>query len=91
MCNEYVSVRRDAVEWLKKHYPVLCEKSGLCERVAGRLYTRSTLPHPLAGQHINQGSMDAAADAYEAEYNAAKKTPNVQSDRLAEDKGGIEK
>lgn len=28
-------------------------------------------PHPLAGQHINQGSMDAAADAYEAEYNAA--------------------
>ncbi|MGE3596620.1 MAG: hypothetical protein AB7N70_13815 [Dehalococcoidia bacterium] len=29
-------------------------------------------PHPLAGQHINQGSMDAAADAYEAEYNAAR-------------------
>ena len=27
--------------------------------------------HPLAGLHINQGSMDAAADAYEAEYNAA--------------------
>lgn len=27
--------------------------------------------HPLAGQHINQGSFDAAADAYEAEYNAA--------------------
>lgn len=26
--------------------------------------------HPLAGLHINQGSMDAAADAYEAEYNA---------------------
>ena len=25
---------------------------------------------PLAGLHINQGSMDAAADAYEAEYNA---------------------
>ncbi len=29
------------------------------------------MPHPLAGQHINQGSMDAMADAYEAEYNAA--------------------
>ena len=28
--------------------------------------------HPLAGLHINQGSMDAASDAYEAEYNAAK-------------------
>ena len=26
--------------------------------------------HPLSGLHINQGSMDAAADAYEAEYNA---------------------
>jgi len=29
-------------------------------------------PHPLKGLHINQGSMDAAADAYEAEYNAAQ-------------------
>ena len=29
-------------------------------------------PHPLAGQHINQGSMDAAADAYETEYNTAR-------------------
>ena len=26
--------------------------------------------HPMSGLHINQGSMDAAADAYEAEYNA---------------------
>jgi hypothetical protein len=31
-------------------------------------------PHPLAGQHINQGSLDAAAaDAYEAEYHDALK------------------
>lgn len=29
--------------------------------------------HPLAGLHINQGSMDAAADAYEAEYDAARR------------------
>lgn len=29
-------------------------------------------PHPLGGMHINRGSMDAAADAYEAEYRAAK-------------------
>ena len=28
--------------------------------------------HPLEGLHINQGSIDAAADAYEAEYNAAR-------------------
>ena len=26
--------------------------------------------HPMAGLHINQGSMDAAADAYEAEYSS---------------------
>ena len=38
--------------------------------------------HPLAGLHINQGSMDAAADAYEAEYNAA------QEARLVEEKRG---
>lgn len=31
--------------------------------------------HPLSVLHINQGSMDAAADAYEAEYNAAKNKP----------------
>lgn len=33
--------------------------------------------HPLAGLHINQGSMDAAADAYEAEYNAAHNAVHV--------------
>ena len=37
-----------------------------------RLQEQDEQPHPLAGQHINQGSMDAAADAYEAEYNAAR-------------------
>ena len=29
-------------------------------------------PHPLAGLHINQGSADAVADAYEVEYVKAK-------------------
>ena len=28
--------------------------------------------HPLEGQHINQGSVDTAADAYEGEYLRAK-------------------
>ncbi|WP_368640433.1 hypothetical protein ABRZ04_04260 [Castellaniella ginsengisoli] len=28
--------------------------------------------HPLSGLHINQGSIDAAADAYEGEYLRAK-------------------
>ena len=35
-------------------------------------------PHPLAGQHINQGSLDAAADAYEAEYNKAQEARRVE-------------
>lgn len=30
--------------------------------------------HPLECMHINQGSMDALADAYEAEYNEWKAT-----------------
>ena len=50
MCDEFVSARKDAVEWLKKHYPALCEKSGLCERIGGRLYLRSTLTEQR--QHI---------------------------------------
>lgn len=37
------------------------------------LQEQAEQPHPLAGQHINQGSMDAAADAYEAEYYDALK------------------
>ena len=40
--------------------------------------------HPLDGLHINQGSLDAAADAYEAEYNKAQgiETPNVKWNSL---------
>lgn len=41
------------------------------------LQERGEYPHPLAAVHINQGSMDAAADAYEAEYNAAHKTSDL--------------
>lgn len=32
---------RQAVDWLKKHYPALCIKAGLCEMVGGRLYTKT--------------------------------------------------
>ncbi len=37
-------------------------------------------PHPLAGLHINQGSMNAAADAYDAEYNAAQEARRAERD-----------
>ncbi len=36
---EPITVLASAVEWLKKNYPTLCEKSGLCERIRGRLCT----------------------------------------------------
>lgn len=46
--REMISVRAVAMDWLKKHYPTLCEHSGLCERIGGRLYTRTTLPQRVA-------------------------------------------
>ena len=36
--------------------------------------------HPLEGLHINQGSLDAAADAYEAEYNEAQEARRRRSE-----------
>ena len=36
--------------------------------------------HPLEGLHINQGSLDAAADAYEAEYNEAQEARRAERD-----------
>ena len=44
-CKESITVSRQAVDWLKENYPQLCIKAGLCERVAGRLYTK-TLSYP---------------------------------------------
>lgn len=40
---KFIPVRRSAIEYLKSKFPALCETSGLCERVAGRLYTITTL------------------------------------------------
>ncbi len=36
--------------------------------------------HPLMCLHINKGSMDAAAEAYELEYNAWKKSNDLADD-----------
>jgi len=38
-----IPVRESAVEWLKKHYPDLCVKAGICEKIAGRYYTITTI------------------------------------------------
>ena len=39
-CKESITVNRQSIDWLKKNYPDLCIKAGLCERVAGKLYTK---------------------------------------------------
>src|ERR1700754_868901 len=56
--HETVTVPREPIEWLKTHYPALCEKAGLCERIGGRLYTRTVCaPHHPTG---DADSVDAA-------------------------------
>lgn len=47
-------------------------------------------PHPLAGVHINQGSMDAAAEAYEAEYLAEKWARLLNDKRRSDQSRGAE-
>ena len=44
-CPQTVTVNVEAVNWLKEKYPALCIKAGLCERIGGRLYTK-TYYHP---------------------------------------------
>lgn len=53
-CIEAVTVPRASIEWLNEHYPALCEKSGLCERIGGRLYTK-TLATPAPDAAAAQG------------------------------------
>jgi hypothetical protein len=63
--QDFVSVPAEAVEWLKKHYPALCERSGLCEQVGGRLYTRS------AGPQAKRRDRDADRISFpDPEFNA---------------------
>lgn len=59
----FVPVPADAVDWLKKNYPALCEKSGLCERVGGVLYTRTTLatPRPPVSVEVSEETILALA------------------------------
>ena len=45
-CHETVTVNAKSVNWLKEKYPELCIKAGLCERIAGRLYTKTFTTPP---------------------------------------------
>lgn len=66
--SDHVTVRTDAVDWLKKHYPALCEISGLCERVGGKLYTR-TFREPDATRQAPSDALTKAVEALEAARN----------------------
>lgn len=47
-CFEKVTVNAQAINWLKEKYPELCIKAGLCERIGGRLYTKTFIDPPAA-------------------------------------------
>ncbi len=47
-CFEKVTVNAQAINWLKEKYPELCTKAGLCERIGGRLYTKTFIDPPAA-------------------------------------------
>jgi hypothetical protein len=47
---EKVTVNAQAINWLKEKYPELCIKAGLCERIGGRLYTKTFIDPPAPQQ-----------------------------------------
>jgi integrase len=51
--------------------PVGWSDTDWIKHIADRRKHEQEKPHPMSCLHINQGSLDAAADAYEAEYNKA--------------------
>jgi len=59
-----IPVRSSAIDWLKEHYPALCEKSGLCERIGGRLYTKTLLPVAISTNGCDQKIYQKIADNY---------------------------
>jgi hypothetical protein len=66
---DFVPVPRAAVEWLKEHFPALTEKAGMCERIGGRLYTKTALAPTAPAQSTDDAR--AAADFYAANPSAA--------------------
>ena len=51
--------------------PVGWSDTDWIKHLANRRKREQKQPHPMSCLHINKGSFDAAADAYEAEYNKA--------------------
>lgn len=67
----HVKPRPDGVK-MRCGGPAICR---VCQQEKSQLEMSQRINeafHPLDGQHINQGSMDAAAESYEREYLLAK-------------------
>jgi hypothetical protein len=63
--NAQAIVNTQAINWLKEKYPELCIKAGLCERIGGRLYTKTFIDPPAA-----QPEQEPLMDAIRAEPTA---------------------
>lgn len=88
---DYIMVRRSAVDLLKVLNPALCIKSGLCERIGGRLYTRTcggwnevAAPVPAASvQPDDDNAKDAQRDLMHiAAYLGQVQAPATMINRL---------
>lgn len=83
----HVKPRPDGVR-MRCGGPAVCR---VCQQEKAQLETSQRINeafHPLDGQHINQGSVDAATEAYEREFLQAK--IDTQAAEIAEAKGQVE-
>jgi hypothetical protein len=62
---------RDFLQRERTPTPVGWSDTDWIKHIADQRKHEQEQPHPMSCLHINQGSLDAAADAYEAEYNKA--------------------
>jgi hypothetical protein len=67
--TETLTAREDVSE--RTPTPVGWSDTDWIKHIADQRKHEQEQPHPMSCLHINQGSLDAAADAYEAEYNKA--------------------
>lgn len=96
--TEMVQVPAHAVAWLKEYFPSLCVKAGMCEIVAGRLYTRSALatsanaPVTIALERLEAAELDAAdqralAEGLQAGADSLRSSPWLPIDRAPKGTG----
>jgi len=79
-CVEKITVNAKAVNWLKEKYPELCINAGLCERIGGRLYTKTFIDQsaPLPTQEPFTPDWDAMAVMVEEMQRMAKRIEELE-------------